>query len=331
MQIAVVILNWNGKELLEKFLPSVVQYSEEATVYLADNASTDTSIAFVETHFPKIVILRNKSNKGYAGGYNEALKKCKEDLFILLNSDVEVTNNWLLPIRKAFSENENLVAAQPKILDANRRDHFEYAGAAGGFLDQLGYPFCRGRVFNTIEKDTGQYDDPISIFWASGACLAVRRNAFEEAQGFDEDLFAHQEEIDLCWRLQQLGGTVGYVPESRIYHVGGATLSTQNATKTFYNFRNSLLVLLKNHPGKSVLLLLLIRLCLDAIAGVQFLLQGKPSHFKAVIKAHLSFYSLFSTFWKKRNKRLPSISYYRCKSVVWRYFIRKKQTFNSGY
>ena len=154
MQIAVVILNWNGKELLEKFLPSVVQYSEEATVYLADNASTDTSIAFVETHFPKIVILRNKSNKGYAGGYNEALKKCKEDLFILLNSDVEVTNNWLLPIRKAFSENENLVAAQPKILDANRRDHFEYAGAAGGFLDQLGYPFCRGRVFNTIEKDT---------------------------------------------------------------------------------------------------------------------------------------------------------------------------------
>src|SRR5690606_18362263 len=228
MKVAVVILNWNGKELLEKFLPSVVANSKEATVYVADNASTDTSIAYVSKNFPEVKIIQNQENGGYAKGYNDALKKVPETLFVLLNSDVEVTKNWLQPIISEFERDDAIVAAQPKILDFKNRESFEYAGAAGGFLDKYGYPFCRGRIFDTLEKDVGQYNDTFPIFWASGACLFVRKDPFWKVGGFDEDYFAHQEEIDLCWRLQNLGGKIQYIGESKVFHVGGATLNSSN-------------------------------------------------------------------------------------------------------
>ena len=328
MKIAVVILNWNGKELLQKFLPSVVSYSEEATIYVADNGSTDDSVSFIKNNFPEVTIIQNKTNGGYAKGYNDALKNLQEDIFVLLNSDVEVTQNWLTPIIEAFQKESNLVAAQPKILDYKNKDYFEYAGAAGGYIDALGYPFCRGRIFDTIEKDTGQYDDVKEIFWASGACLFIKNSAFQETGGFDEDFFAHQEEIDLCWRLHSNGGTIKYIGTSKVYHVGGATLTTANPKKTFYNYRNTLLALLKNVKGPKVFLLIILRMILDGLAGLQFLFQGKIKHLLAIFKAHVSFYSLLFTFLKKRKLHASKFQYYTVKSVVWSYFARNKQRFN---
>jgi len=328
VKIAVVILNWNGKELLQKFLPSVVSYSEEATIYVADNASTDDSVSFIKNNFPEVTIIQNKTNGGYAKGYNDALKNLQEDIFVLLNSDVEVTQNWLPPIIEAFQKESNLVAAQPKILDYKNKDYFEYAGAAGGYIDALGYPFCRGRIFDTIEKDTGQYDDVKEIFWASGACLFIKNSAFQETGGFDEDFFAHQEEIDLCWRLHSNGGTIKYIGTSKVYHVGGATLTTANPKKTFYNFRNTLLALLKNVKGPKVFLLIILRMILDGLAGLQFLFHGKIKHLFAIFKAHVSFYSLLFTFLKKRKLHASKFQYYTVKSVVWSYFARNKQRFN---
>ncbi len=328
MKVAVVILNWNGKELLQKFLPSVVSYSEEATIYIADNASTDDSVSFIKNNFPEVTIIQNKTNGGYAKGYNDALKNLQEDVFVLLNSDVEVIQNWLPPIIEAFQKESNLVAAQPKILDYKNKDYFEYAGAAGGYIDALGYPFCRGRIFDTIEKDTGQYDDVKEIFWASGACLFIKNSAFQETGGFDEDFFAHQEEIDLCWRLHSNGGTIKYIGASKVYHVGGATLTTANPKKTFYNFRNTLLALLKNVKGPKVFLLIILRMILDGLAGLQFLFQGKIKHLFAIFKAHVSFYSLLFTFLKKRKLHASKFQYYTVKSVIWSYFARNKQRFN---
>ena len=328
MKIAVVILNWNGKELLERFLPSILSFSEGAHIYVADNASTDDSVSYVMKHFSKVTIIQNKTNGGYAKGYNDALKNLQEDIFVLLNSDVEVTEDWLIPIQKAFKKDTNLVAAQPKILDYKNKQYFEYAGAAGGYIDALGYPFCRGRIFDTIEKDNGQYNDIKNIFWASGACLFIKRTAFKKAGGFDEDFFAHQEEIDLCWRLQSNGGTIKYIGASKIYHVGGATLATANPKKTFYNFRNTLLMLLKNVRGSKVYFLLLIRMLLDGLAAIQFLFQGKFKHIGAILKAHLSFYRLFYIFLKKRKIWASNFMYYSIKSVVWSYFTQKKRRFN---
>lgn len=327
MNLAIVILNYNGKALLEQFLPSVLEYSQQATVYVADNASTDGSVAYIKEHFNKVHLIINTQNGGYAKGYNDALAHLKEDVFVLLNSDVEVTKGWLTPIIDAFKVTSNLVAVQPKILDYKNKDYFEYAGAGGGYIDALGYPYCRGRIFNTLEKDTGQYNDTRQIFWASGACLALKKEAFVKAGGFDEDLFAHQEEIDLCWRMQQQGGIIHYIEDSTVYHLGGATLAVENPKKTFYNFRNSLLVMLKNNNHTSVWAILFIRMLLDALAAWQFLVSGKLSHFFAVFKAHLSFYSLAPRFIKKRNKHTKKIAYYQIKSIVWMYFIRKKTTF----
>ncbi|OAB79008.1 glycosyltransferase family 2 protein [Cochleicola gelatinilyticus] len=329
MNVAVVILNWNGKALLTQFLPSVMRYSKGATIYVADNASTDDSIAFVTENFPKVTILKNSINGGYAKGYNDALSTLSEDLFVLLNSDVEVTENWLQPIVFEFKNDSSLVAAQPKILDFKNNSYFEYAGAAGGFIDALGYPYCRGRIFNTIEEDIGQYDDTIPIFWATGACLFVTKKAFKTIGGFDEDFFAHQEEIDLCWRLNAQGGSIKYVGASQVFHVGGATLGAANPKKTFYNFRNTLLALIKNVAGNKVWLLLFIRMILDGVAAVQFIFQGKPMHFLAVFKAHLSFYSLLPKFLKKRKTEATSFSYFNLKSIVYQYFINKKRHFNS--
>lgn len=328
MNVAVVILNWNGQELLAKFLPSVVKFSKDATVYVADNASTDNSVAFVYENFPSIKIIQNKENGGYAKGYNDALKNLSEDLFVLLNSDVEVTENWLPPVIAAFEKDISVVAAQPKILDYKNKEYFEYAGAAGGFIDKYGYPFCRGRIFDTLEKDNGQYNDISEIFWASGACLFVKAETFWQAGGLDEDYFAHQEEIDLCWRLQSKGGKILYVGTSEIYHVGGATLAVLNPKKTFYNFRNSLLNLLKNVGGLKAFTAIFIRMLLDAIAAFQFLLKGKPKHFFAILKAHFSFYLLVPIFLQKRKKFASQITYFKTKSIVYQYFILKNNYFN---
>ncbi len=328
MKIAIVILNWNGQQLLEKFLPTVVNFSTEATVYVADNASTDTSITFISENFPTVKIIQNMVNGGYAKGYNDALKNLSEAIFVLLNSDVQVTKNWLEPIISEFKNEPNLVAAQPKILDYKNKEYFEYAGAAGGFIDKYGYPFCRGRIFNSLEKDLGQYNDITEIFWASGACFFVKAKAFWEAGGFDEDYFAHQEEIDLCWRMQSQGGEIKYVGTSTVYHVGGATLETSNPKKTFYNFRNSLLNLLKNVNGLQAFVILFIRMVLDGVAAFQFLFQGKPKHFLAIIKAHIGFYKLIPKFLQKRKKYASNLKFYHIKSIVYQYFIRNNKNFN---
>lgn len=328
MKVAVVILNWNGRDLLEKFLPQVVRFSPEANIYLADNASTDDSVLFVSENFPSVKIIQNSGNGGYAKGYNDALQNLSEDIFVLLNSDVEVTPNWLNPVISEFEKDKNVVAAQPKILDYKNPEYFEYAGAAGGFIDEYAYPYCRGRIFNTVEKDIGQYDDISSIFWASGACLFVRAEAFRSAGMLDEDYFAHQEEIDLCWRLQSKGGKILFVGTSKVYHVGGATLETADPKKTFYNFRNSLLNILKNESGSRAYFSTFMRMLLDGIAAFQFLFQGKPLHFLAVGKAHFGFYILIPKFLQKRKIFASKKHRFRVKSIVFQYFIRNKKVFN---
>lgn len=328
MKTAIVILNWNGKALLEKFLPSVVQFSEGATVYVADNASSDNSISFITNNFPSVKIIQNETNGGYAKGYNDALKNLSEDIFVLLNSDVEVTEKWLDPVITEFAKDESVAAAQPKILDYKNRSYFEYAGAAGGFIDKYGFPFCRGRIFDTLEEDKGQYNDVSSIFWASGACLFVRSDAFRNVDGFDEDYFAHQEEIDLCWRLLSSNYKILSVGTSMVYHVGGATLGAANAKKTFLNFRNSLFNLIKNVSGAAAYWTIFIRLILDAVASFHFLIQGKPRHVLAILQAHFSFYKSLPKFIKKRQITATNKNYYFIKSIVYQYFVKKKKTFN---
>jgi hypothetical protein len=325
-KIAVVILNWNGTKLLEQFLPAIVKYSPEAEIYVADNASTDDSVAFVKANFPTVKIVKNESNFGFAKGYNEALKHIDAEIYALVNSDVEVTENWLRPIIETFENEPKTAIIQPKILDYKRKEYFEYAGAAGGFIDKYGYPFCRGRVFQTLEKDNGQYDDNCDIFWASGACFFIRSSVYKELKGFDSDFFAHQEEIDLCWRAFNKGHKIKYNSESVIYHVGGATLQQGNPKKTFLNFRNSLLMLLKNLPKKNLYWIIFCRLILDGIAGIQFLFQGKFKHLLAILKAHFSFYSLFSVHYKKRDY-FQSKKYYKTKSIVFQYYAKAGKVF----
>ncbi len=322
MKVAVVILNWNGRALLEQFLPFVVNNTPEATIYVADNASTDDSVGFLEQHFPQVKLIRNRVNGGFARGYNDALKNLKEDLFVLLNSDVEVPENWLPPLVMEFNDPE-VAAAQPKIKDFRKRECFEYAGAAGGFIDALGYPYCRGRIFDTLEQDLGQYDDTVEIFWATGACMAVRRTDFIVAGGFDEDFFAHQEEIDLCWRLFNMGKKIKAVGASEVYHLGGGTLHSMHPRKTFYNFRNSLYTLTKNAPIKGLFGKIFLRMILDGVAGIRLLLHLQPQHTLAILKAHFSFYIHFRKMWKKRGNSLKNYSYFKSKSIVWSYYVQK--------
>ena len=330
MKIAVVILNWNGAKLLEQFLPSIVQYSPEASIYVADNASTDNSVDFIKENFPTVQIIQNESNFGFAQGYNEALKFIKEEYLALVNSDIEVTENWLQPIISAFENEPQTAIIQPKILDFKNKEYFEYAGAAGGFIDQYGYPFCRGRIFETLEKDNGQYDNNCEIFWASGACFFIRNSVYKELNGFDADFFAHQEEIDLCWRAFNKDYIIKYNGQSTVYHVGGATLNEGNPRKTFLNFRNSLLMLTKNLPKSSLFQIIFIRLVLDGIAGIKFLTQGKISHCIAIIKAHFSFYKLFSKNYIKREKS-QSNNYFKLKSIVYTYYINKIKVFDNMF
>jgi len=328
MKIAIVILNWNGKYLLEEFLPSVISHSKEATIYVADNASSDGSVEFLKSHFPEVNIIQNEMNAGYAGGYNLALKLVREDIHILLNSDVEVTENWLKPILEVFENEPETAAIQPKILDYKKRDHFEYAGAAGGYIDKFGYPFCRGRIFQKMEEDHGQYNQDQYIFWASGACLAIRKKVFFEIGGLDEDFFAHQEEIDLCWRLLNHGYKIKYISASRVFHVGGATLKDINPKKTFFNFRNGLFLLLKNVEPSKLFYILFIRMILDGIAALKFVFEGKFKHFSAIFKAHASFYRHYGRMRKKRPKEFIFRKYYLISSVVYSHFVLKKNKFN---
>ncbi|MEN8886490.1 MAG: glycosyltransferase family 2 protein [Winogradskyella sp.] len=324
--IAVVILNWNGKKLLETFLPSVIKYAEGAQIYVADNASTDDSVAFVAKHFSTVRVIKNTKNGGYAKGYNDALKEVKEPLLCLLNSDIEVTANWLQPIIETFNTDETTAIIQPKILDYKNKSYFEYAGAAGGFIDTYGYPYCRGRIFDTIEKDLGQYNTTATIFWASGACLFIRNSVFKALDGFDESYFAHMEEIDLCWRAFNANYKTKYVGASTVYHVGGATLSKTNPKKTYLNFRNSLFTLVKN-TDKHLFTRTVTRMLLDGIAALRFLIQLKPKYFLAILKAHGALYSNLGKVLKTR-KQLPKRSNYQeSKSIVWAYFIKRRTKF----
>lgn len=330
-KIAVVILNWNGIKLLEQFLPSVIQFSQDAAIYVADNASTDDSVNFVKQNFPTVKIIKNTGNHGFAKGYNDALKEVDAEIYALVNSDIEVTENWLKPIIETFDSEKNTAIIQPKILDFKNKEYFEYAGAAGGFIDKFGYPFCRGRIFDTIEKDNGQYNDNCEIFWASGACFFIRKKLYDELEGFDETFFAHQEEIDLCWRAQNDGHVIKYCHQSIVYHVGGATLQQGNPKKTYLNFRNSLLMMVKNLPKKGLFFVVFFRMILDGIAAVRFLLQGKFKHTLAILHAHFSFYCLSLLYLKKR-KYFQMQRYYIVKSIVFSYYIKKltffKEIFN---
>jgi len=303
IKIAVVILNWNGKAFLESFLPTLVSHSAEATVFVVDNGSDDDSVSFLTQAFPTVKTIQNNENFGFAGGYNKALNHIHAEYYVLINSDVEVTENWLSPIINLMDGDKNVAACQPKLLDYNNREKFEYAGASGGYIDNLGYPFCRGRIFDELEEDKGQYNDSIEIFWATGACIFVRADAFWEVGGFDVDFFAHQEEIDLCWRLRNKDYKIMVQPKSVVYHVGGGTLDPGSPFKTHLNFRNNLSMLFKNLPLSYLLLIIPIRLVLDGIAAIIFLTNKKGmKHVFAVMKAHFSFYFSIPKLIIKRQK-----------------------------
>ncbi len=328
MTIAVVILNWNGLQLLKQFLPDVCRFSEKASIYVADNASTDSSVEFIHENYPEVKIIQNSINGGFAKGYNDALAHLSEDIFILLNSDIQVTPHWLDAFMEIFKKDEKVACIQPKILDFKNPNKFEYAGAAGGFLDKFGYPYCRGRIFDCLEEDLGQYNNETEIFWASGACLAIRSKKYFEAGGLDEDYFAHQEEIDLCWRLKNLRYKIVFTPNSTIYHVGGGTLDSLNPRKTYYNFRNSLYSLVKNVPSHQLFSTLIIRMILDGIAAFQFLFSLKGRHFWAVLHAHLNFYSHLPVLLKKRRKIIYKNRYYNITSIVFDRYIRGIKKFS---
>lgn len=333
-RVAVVILNYNGKQFLEKFLPPVIRFSKGCRIIVADNASTDDSVAYLKTTFPAVEIIQNSVNSGFAQGYNEALKKVDADHYVLLNSDVEVTEGWIEPVIALIEKDEKIAACQPKILDHANRSFFEYAGASGGFIDKYGYPFCRGRIFNSLEEDKGQYDSAVETFWATGACMFVKAKAFWEAGGFDGDYFAHMEEIDLCWRMKNIGYKIYIEPKSRIYHVGGGTLNKLSTRKTFLNFRNNLTTLTKNHPPSFLFFKIIYRMILDGIAAFKFLFDGQPGHFFAVVKAHLGYYAwLPKTLAKRRKaKKQPRFKYDLSKvykgNVVFDHFLKKKSRFS---
>lgn len=320
MKIAIAILNWNGKHWLEKFLPNVIDFSDEAQIYVIDNNSTDDSVSFVEKYFPTVKIIQNSINTGFAGGYNEGLKHISEEIYCLLNSDVEVTENWLKPILELFEKNKEIAAIQPKIRSFENDKFFEFAGAGGGLIDNLGYPYCRGRVFEKLEQDQGQYDDEAEIFWASGCALFIRKEDYWNINGFDERFFAHQEEIDLCWRLKNTGRKIFYCGKSTVFHVGGGTLNKQSPQKTFLNIRNNLTMLLKNLPKSTLFWLIPFRLVLDGIAGIYFGFKDGFPHLWAVLRAHFGFYRMFSRTLKLRSKNQIE-KYYQTKWLIFKHFL----------
>ncbi|RQO40787.1 dTDP-Rha--alpha-D-GlcNAc-pyrophosphate polyprenol alpha-3-L-rhamnosyltransferase [Chryseobacterium sp. KBW03] len=319
-KLAVAILNWNGRNWLEKFLPGVVQFSRNADIYVIDNLSTDDSIDFLQKNFPTVRIIKNDKNYGFAGGYNEGLQSIKNEYYCLLNSDVEVTENWIEPALELLEKNPAASAVQPKILSYHNRNSFEFAGAAGGLIDNLGYPYCRGRVFDDLEEDKGQYNDETEIFWASGCCLFIRSKDFWEQNGFDARFFAHQEEIDLCWRLINSGKKIYYTGKSSVYHVGGGTLNKQSAQKTYLNIRNNLSMMLKNLPFPQLIWLIFFRLCLDSVAGIYFGLKHGFPHLWAVVRAHFGFYAQLPGTWKLRQKNQKQ-QFYQSKWLIFKHFL----------
>lgn len=322
-EVAIVILNYNGKNYLEKFLPGVIAYSSGYEVWVADNASSDGSLEWLHSYYPEVKTLAATENTGYAGGYNYALQQIQAEYYILLNSDVEVTENWIAPVISYMKTDPKIAACQPKIKAYDERTHFEYAGAAGGYMDFLGYPFCRGRIFDSREEDLGQYDDNTDIFWASGACFFVKSSAFHEAGGFDARFFAHMEEIDLCWRLLNKGYRITYCGASTVYHVGGGTLHKSNPRKTFLNYRNNLVMLYKNLPKSRRNFTIFMRLVLDGISGIRFVASGALPDVLAIIRAHFAFYGMIKTLVSEDNNRAPL--YF--KSVVWEYFVKGRHHF----
>ena len=324
-KVAVVILNYNGEEMLGRFLPSVVGNSPGADIIVADNASTDGSVAFVKENFPSVKIVLLDRNYGFAGGYNRALEKVAADYVLLLNSDVETTPGWLEPLVALLDADSSIVACQPKILDFKRKTHFEYAGAAGGFIDRYGYPYCRGRLFDTVEEDKGQYDVPCDIFWATGAAFLVRAAAYRAAGGLDECFFAHMEEIDLCWRLRSRGYRIVCEPRSVVYHVGGATLSAGNPQKTYLNFRNNLLMLYKNLPSCELGTVMRVRCLLDYVAALKFAVTGDWLHCKAVLKARRDYGRMKKEYSEVRSANLAATVAGDIKErsgfmLLWRYY-----------
>ena len=330
MSVAVVILNYNGKKLLEELLPTVIAYSPEAEVIVADNASTDDSVALMETTFRDTRLIKLPRNFGFAGGYNEALSKVKADYYVLLNSDVEVTENWLAPLISYMDAHPKTAACQPKIKSYYQRTHFEYAGACGGYIDTYGYPFCRGRILDTLEPDNGQYDTITDIFWATGACLFIRAEKYHKVGGLDERFFAHMEEIDLCWRLKARGNAIVCIPQSTVYHMGAQTLNKEHPRKTYLNFRNNWLMLYKNTP-KHIGRTLFVRLFLDWAAAAHLMIQGKFPNAFAIVKAELSFLSKYRQlrYDRKNNLHLTKVSAPKGLFqglILWSYYVKKEQT-----
>lgn len=332
-KVAVVILNYNTREFLEKFLPSVCRTTYVNTeIVVADNASTDDSVAFVKQHYPQVKTIVLEKNYGFTGGYNRALKQVESDYYVLLNSDVEVEANWLEPMIDLMSAHPEIAAIQPKLLAWHQKENFEYAGASGGFIDGFGFPFCRGRIFEHLEKDHGQYNDQRKVFWASGAALFIKADLYHQLGGLDEDFFAHMEEIDLCWRLQNAGHQIWICPQSVVYHVGGGTLQKTNPRKTYYNFRNGLILLLKNLPTQKLFSVLLVRMLLDQIAAFRFLMQGKWGDFKAIQAAHRHFILKYRYWKSKRKVENGNPAYFNTElyhgSIVWAHFKSKVKTFD---
>lgn len=330
---AVVLLNWNGAALLEKFLQQVIDYSHDCDVIVVDNGSTDNSVSFLKEKFSGVKLIELSKNFGFAGGYNEALKQISAEYFILLNTDVEVTPGWIKPVIDFLDSNHGVAACQPKIKSHTDRNLFEHAGGAGGFIDRLGYPFCRGRLFNTLEEDKHQYDSAVEIFWATGACLFIRSNIFFAMQGFDDKFFAHMEEIDLCWRIKRAGYKIYCIPQSTVYHVGGGTLPKRNPHKTYLNFRNNLMMMHKNLPPLRFVRVMVKRLFLDGIAAIKFLFDGDWKDCIAVFNAHVYFYRHFFRRQKIRKellKKYPSniSNGVVDRNIVWEYFVRKKKYYS---
>lgn len=327
-KLAIVILNWNGKKFLQAFLPTLIEHCPSyAKIVVADNHSTDDSVAFMRAQFPDIQLVINDDNGGFSKGYNTALKQIEAQYYCLLNSDIEVTPRWVEPIIALLDADAAVAAVQPKICSFANKQQFEYAGAAGGFIDRYGYPFCRGRLFNEVEMDNGQYDQPMEVFWATGAAMFVRSNIYHQLGGLDEDFFAHMEEIDFCWRMKNAGYKLMIEPQSVIYHIGGGTLPKNNAFKTFLNFRNNLYLLLKNLPKNRLFITFFVRFFMDNVAALFFLLQGNVADFKAVYKAWWAFLKNYKTMKKKRSgeQTLAYRALYRGSTVFLHYLFRKKK------
>lgn len=334
IKTAIVILNWNGIEFLKKFIPIVVEESQnhENKVIVADNGSTDASVQWLKTNHPEVSLILLNKNYGFTGGYNRALKEIEATYFILLNSDIEVSKNWLNPLIQIMESDQKIAACMPKIKAFNQKNSFEYAGAAGGFIDKYGYPFCRGRILNELESDLGQYNKPTEIFWASGACMMIRADLYKQSGGLDDDFFAHMEEIDLCWRLKNEGYKIVFQPESTVFHVGGGTLPNNSPQKIYLNYRNNLFLLYKNLNSNELSRTLFIRMVLDGSSAFMYLLQGRLNFFFAVFKAHIHFYKMLGEMREKRNriqhkKRIKEINEVYKSSIVFDFFIRNKKKF----